>query len=176
MSEARFKAGDKVRIKSSQLDTYWYADKIGEIVTIDGKGAASNRDNYVRYYTKEYDECWVVSECDIELVQEATKEEAWKDGLPQVGTKFEYSFDGKHWYKCVTAYVVGNRGVVAKCQLDSEVEQYFDKSHVMFRPIKSEKEKVVEEMLKVADPSGNHYFTAELICKRLYDAGWKKGD
>lgn len=58
-----FKNGDKVRIKSAELPTYWYASRVGEIFTL--------LDN------NEYDGDWIVSEFnglvsvnDIELVLE----------------------------------------------------------------------------------------------------------
>lgn len=57
---SKFKAGDKVRVKSAGLQSYWYSDQIGEQYTLlkkDGRNWA----------IKEY-ECGVLVEEDIELV------------------------------------------------------------------------------------------------------------
>lgn len=168
---ARFKAGDKVRVKSSRLDTYWYADKIGEVVTI---LAYDPEDGYC---CVEYGSFCTFDTADIEHAQETPKAETWKDGLPQVGTEFEYSFDGEHWFWGITTYVVGDSGVVAHCNTeDGEYEQYLDESDVMFRPLKGDRECAIEEMMFIADPTDLYPNSTRLQCERLYNAGWRKVD
>ncbi len=101
-----------------------------------------------------------------------------KNGLPAVGTEFEYSFGNDFWFKATSNYVVADDGVVALCESAcGKIEQYLDVRTCKFRSIKSkeeqEKEEAVDEMVKVADPSGTLYNSASLFCERLYAAGYR---
>ena len=60
----QFKKGDKVKVVSAGRDTYWYADKIGQVFTL-----AEQLDREGDWFTAEHSDC-ALGEDDIELVQD----------------------------------------------------------------------------------------------------------
>ena len=108
----KFKSGDKVKVVSSVLKTYWYSDKIGEVFTLY---------NYIPGFGWNVvgDSCSYLKECDVELVKEKeemqfdmkknpwfirvnNKEEfeAAKEWVKSQGIKFKFSED---WYDQIIA-------------------------------------------------------------------------
>jgi hypothetical protein len=94
--------------------------------------------------------------------------------LPPVGTVCEYTLGtGAPWYQCEIKYVISGDGVVMK-RIPCGSEQYCGLLHehpVSFRPIRTEREKAIEEMAKAV---GLHVSVFEVEAGKLYDAGYRK--
>lgn len=159
---SKFKSGDKVIVISAQLDTYWYADKIGEVFTLAEK---TRHDWHVVENPG-----GVIYENDIELASEA-----WTDGIPQVGVVCEYSLDKINWYTCEVLFV-GKNCIVANCYTDAgEIEQCMYLQQTLFRPIKTaeeiEREEVIADMRKDLEDYHSSEYTIEDYLTRK---GWRK--
>jgi len=89
-------------------------------------------------------------------------------GLPPVGAECEFFWEstGNIWVKGAIAAIVTEAGIEsAVIQLDGCYRVSPD-PHV-FRPIKSEREKAIEDMMQIS-----HCFISAAIA--LYDAGYRK--
>jgi len=160
---------------------YWIVDKDGTMKSMFHRYVENHKDLGESYVDADED-YWRVSSDRIIVHKRPEEQEMnneWKHGLPPVNTEFEYSFGNGYWFKATCNYVVGSSGVVALCEvMGATIEQYLDAEEWEFRPVKSkeerDKEAAIDEMLKVADPMWESQIKAEDMCKRLYNAGWRK--
>lgn len=91
------------------------------------------------------------------------------DGLPPVGTECEISNCGEKWEKVKILFMGKTICIADWCY---KHEQHFHLSSVKFRPLKSERERAIDEMVSVIKsvPEYNDFGVAET----LYDAGFRK--
>lgn len=104
-------------------------------------------------------------------------------GLPPAGAVCEVQHDGR-WYQATIIGIDPDDGdVVFKTHGDYATPYgvYDGLPAERFRPIRTpeqiaaeEREKVIDSMAVVADPSGGSPETCRLFCDRLYDAGYRK--
>ena len=96
-----------------------------------------------------------------------TERRGSEDGLPPVGTVCEVSNCGQPFVWCRVRFMGNNLCVV---DLKTHLEQHFHLSSVVFRPIKSDREKWIDEAVVAL---GAHGSWRRAIGK-LYDAGLAK--
>ena len=97
-------------------------------------------------------------------------EKVWRgpdDGLPPIDTECEASgIGGWHHVK-----IIAHDGNDAACW-DVETNELFWSEK--FRPIRSEEDRAVEDMLEVCKQGSVSYPTSEEMVRRLYRAGYRK--
>jgi len=94
-------------------------------------------------------------------------------GLPPVGAECEFFWEstGNIWVKGAIAAIVTEAGIEsAVIQLDGCYRVSPD-PHV-FRPIKSEREKAIEEMYSTLENTASMSY--KQVAEKLYDAGYRK--
>lgn len=97
-------------------------------------------------------------------------------GLPPVGVECEYSLNsGRTWFKCKIDYILGTQGLIMLADVFEggqwvSFHEYDGK--LKFRPLRSERDKVIAEMRKVV----TNYNKTDVIhaIEELYDAGYRK--
>jgi hypothetical protein len=100
-----------------------------------------------------------------------------QDGLPPVGTVCEYKLGNGNWFKCE---IISHNRLVIKCphlETDNgEGLQILGNHEAIFRPIQSDRDRAIEEMLKVKETiyGGNDMERRQMAA--LYDAGYRKGE
>lgn len=72
-----FKSGDKVVVRSSQHSTFWYAGRVGQVVTL------GEQYDFNSWYVVEHP-LGILKECDIELYVEPKKHDDFEDALKYV--------------------------------------------------------------------------------------------
>jgi hypothetical protein len=89
---------------------------------------------------------------------------------PPVGTKCEYARSVNNFYECK---ILGSNGSQVAFTCPDEPNRIFVNSFndCGFRPIKSDREKSIEEIIKLIDAVN---VTNEQIAESLYDAGYRK--
>jgi len=124
-----------------------------------------------------------------DMTQQATTRQAEKQQdngwfergeLPPVGVECEYTLGtGAPWYQCEIKYVIRDDGVVMK-RIPCGSEQYCGLHHkhpVSFRPIRTERDKAIDEMVcefidHYGDPKGAERYIC--IATKLYDSGYRR--
>lgn len=105
----------------------------------------------------------------VELKRLERIEPEWNgEGLPPVGTECECSYDGDPYLRTEVVAVTEKMIVIAN--KNNLGEDAFYHYQVKFRPIRSEREKAIDEMMKVVD----HGLPSKELVARLYDAGYRK--
>ncbi|MGL5130814.1 MAG: hypothetical protein ACRC7D_22375 [Aeromonas popoffii] len=121
-------------------------------------------------------------ELNMSNKQDVKQDNGWfeRGGLPPVGTVCEYTLGANApWYQCEIKYVIRGDGVVMK-RIPCGDEQYCGLLHrhpVSFRPIRTERELAIGEMMKVMnviDFVGTPHHLASEISAIMYDAGFRK--
>ena len=97
-----------------------------------------------------------------------------QDGLPPVGAVCEYKIGNGNWFECE---IISHSRLVIKCpHLENDCDQGLqivgDKEAV-FRPIQSDRDRAIEEMLSL-DASDGRLTSRTDFCGALYDAGYRK--
>lgn len=111
--------------------------------------------------------------------QGMNQENGWleRGELPPVGTVCEYTLGaGAPWYQCEIKYVIRDVGVVMK-RIPCGSEQYcglLQKYPVSFRPIRTDRDKAIEEMIKAISGGGTGKIYIMECAGKLYDAGYRK--
>lgn len=91
---------------------------------------------------------------------------AWNgEGLPQVGCECECSWCGDEWQLCEILFT-SSQIVVVKLK-ESGIEDAYNIGDVTFRPLRTEAERAIDEMVRLSGVSIN-------AAKILYDAGYRK--
>ncbi len=102
------------------------------------------------------------------------KPEAWDgEGLPPVGTECEVSNCGNPFEFCEIKYMGDKVCVVG---YDVYGDQHYHLSSVKFRPIRTEEEKLIDQLIKDARCDGDNGEYSEnelLIAKKLISIGWR---
>lgn len=96
----------------------------------------------------------------------------WKDGLPPVGAVVEFrdhGVGGALVAHIVAHHVNGKEAIWSECADDGELNYG---SAGEFRPIRSEREKAVAEMLEAVGCTHDDY--SRQMAERIYDAGYRK--
>lgn len=92
--------------------------------------------------------------------------------LPPVGTVCEYTLGANApWYQCEIKYVISNDGVVMK-RIPCGSEQYCGLHHkhpVSFRPIRTERDKAIDEIANVICESNRFGYSDEYLAGVIYD-------
>lgn len=139
-------------------------------------GCGFNNDDLVFLYRDDNDDYPVMErqrdgmryDCDIGRLERIEQEPQWNgEGLPPVGTACEFKrtdvwVSGKVKYQS-DKFVILNTDTNAG-------EMVFDPCSLQFRPIRTEREKAIDEMMKVV----NHGLPSKELVARLYDAGYRK--
>ena len=86
-------------------------------------------------------------------------------GLPPVGCTCESSWAGDEWQLCEILFA-SNQFVVVKLK-ESSVEDAYSVGDVTFRPLRTEAERAIDEMVRLSGVSIG-------AAKILYDAGYRK--
>ena len=87
-------------------------------------------------------------------------------GLPPVGCTCESSWAGDEWQLCEILFA-SNQFVVVKLK-ESGMEDAYSIGDVTFRPLRTEAERAIDEMVRLSGVSIG-------AAKILYDAGYRKG-
>lgn len=87
-------------------------------------------------------------------------------GLPPVGVECDRSWIGDEWQQCEILFT-SNRVVVVKLKR-SGMEDAYNIGDVNFRPLRTEAERAIDEMVQLSGVSIG-------AAKILYDAGYRKG-
>lgn len=108
------------------------------------------------------------------LEEEKMKEQPkWNgEGFPPVGAVCGYSInEGANWYKCLIEYD-HEQLLVARChyQSDSELQQALYKESTLFRPLKTDRERIVEKMVGVIGDNWRAVGTHRHVAEALYDS------
>lgn len=109
--------------------------------------------------------------CDLIIVPRPAPK--WSgDGLPPVGTQCEYLPDPKtkDWHQCTFIGSVGAEVFVLT--EDDQVDRMKSSLSGRFRPLPTEKDKVVEAALNALDGSIGSAKDDEKVCKALYELGF----
>ena len=99
--------------------------------------------------------------------EEVTREQyGWDDtNLPPVGCECECSWADVEWQPCKILFT-SNQLVVVKLK-ESGIEDAYNIGDVTFRPLRTEAERAIDEMVRLSGVSIN-------AAKILYDAGYRK--
>ena len=95
--------------------------------------------------------------------------------LPPVGVPVELWFGGSFVYNCEFISMRGNNYVL--WNLDSDKADSVDYMHSKFRPLRTEREKAIDEMVSVILDYDGYMITsatAELVARQLHYAGYHK--
>ena len=95
--------------------------------------------------------------------------------LPPVDLPVELWVCGSFAYNCELISKRGNNYVL--WNLDSDKADSVDYMHSQFRPLRTEREKAIDEMVSVILDYDGYMITsatAELVARQLYDAGYHK--
>lgn len=100
-----------------------------------------------------------------------------QDGLPPVGTECMYhngsKYGSKYVHGKIVAHVDDGDGIDAIIQCDGA--WYCGRSPDSFRPLKSDRDKAIDEIGKVIDKNLNNYpLKVIAIAEAIYDAGFRK--
>ena len=90
--------------------------------------------------------------------------------LPPVGVPVELWFGGVFVYNCEFIAIRGNTYVV--WDLDDDKPDCPDRMNSQFRPIRTEREKAIDEMVSII--KGSAFQDPEFTASILYDAGYRK--
>ena len=90
--------------------------------------------------------------------------------LPPVGVTVELWFGGSLAYNCEFIAIRGNAYVV--WNLDDDKPDCADSMNSQFRPLRTEREKAIEEMTGII--SSSVFGTAKQQAEHLYEAGYRK--
>lgn len=116
-------------------------------------------DNHRKWTKREDSSCFVTRE-----QYEAT---GWDGtGLPPVGCTCESSWAGDEWQLCEILFA-SNQFVVVNLK-ESGMEDAYNIGDVTFRPLRTEAERAIDEMVRLSGVSIG-------AAKILYDAGYRKG-
>lgn len=103
----------------------------------------------------------------IKVTREQYEETGWDGtGLPPVGCECERSWAGDKWLSCKILFT-SNQIVVVKLK-GSGIEDTYNIGDVTFRPLRTEAERAIDEMVRLSGVSIG-------AAKILYDAGYRKG-
>ena len=112
----------------------------------------------------------------IEWQQEREKmsNKPWykRDELPPVGIPVELWFGGAFAYNCEFIGMRGNRYVV--WNLDADRPDTADYMNSQFRPVRSGREKAIDEMKSLCAYPGSWDSTYKTFAEALYNAGYRK--
>lgn len=126
----------------------------------------------INLMVEKVDGACLVSDSDARQLEKLLRGEQWDGtGLPPVGTECEVWFkndDSPKWYNFRALFqteqhivaVVGGEEISYKT---SEVNS----NDVKFRPLRTERDKAIEQMMSAPKPCG---FAIQGICEQLYDA------
>lgn len=166
-----FKKGDKVKVVSSNLTSYWYSDRIGQEFTLDGVDKA----NGPFIIDFDNDRCYF-DECNIELVKEEKEvmqfdmnKEAWfirvanehefnaaRDWIKSKG--FDFMFSDKWYLGCTgIAHNSGDGAEVYRLDETDDADLHYEVKpsfktvvdSVTFPEVKTELQKEIEELEKI---------------------------
>ena len=90
--------------------------------------------------------------------------------LPPIGVPVELWFGGTFAYRCEFITMRGNAYVV--WNLDDDKPDCADYMNSQFRPIRTEREKAIDEMTNLIAKSV--FGSAKCQAEKLYDAGYRK--
>lgn len=100
------------------------------------------------------------------ITREQYKATGWDGtGLPPVGCTCESSWAGDEWQLCEILFA-SNQFVVVKLK-ESGMEDAYNIGDVTFRPLRTEAERAIDEMVRLSGVSIG-------AAKILYDAGYRK--
>lgn len=152
-----------VGVVQDKDDTEFYFF-IGTAPKFDGKSWWFNDDNV--------DNEWIYHNYKNPLASDhataiVTREQYGWDGtgLPPVGCECERSWAGDKWLSCKILFT-SNQIVVVKLK-GSGIEDAYNIGDVTFRPIRTEAERAIDEMVQLSGVSIG-------AAKILYDAGYRK--
>jgi len=100
-----------------------------------------------------------------------------EDRLPPVGVEFEFSANGKTWEERVMLFNDGITCLMAHKQYPVSRWHYkCDDPDILYRPIRSEEDKAVDEMMKFApvDNGSMAGIACQYLTRALYRAGYRK--
>lgn len=110
----------------------------------------------------------LVTDSDARQLEKLLRGEQWDGtGLPPVGTECEVmDKDHNHiWHRCkILAHIVRKGLPCAVFESEPSVSCCSDR---YFRPLRTERDKAVEQMMSTPKPCG---FAIQGICEQLYDA------
>lgn len=120
------------------------------------------------YYCNQYDKIRGLTLSNDYATAIVTREQYGWDGtgLPPVGCECERSWAGDKWLSCKILFT-SNQIVVVKLK-GSGIEDAYNIGDVTFRPLRTEAERAIDEMVQLSGVSTG-------AAKILYDAGYRKG-
>lgn len=145
-------------------------------------GCGFNNDDLVFLYRDDNDDYPVMERqrdgmryvCDIGRLERIEQEPQWNgEGLPPVGTVCEFKrYISVKWLPGVLSYISDYTAVITlhECDDSGRREEVGHPLAFEFRPIRTEREKAIDEMMKVV----NHGLSSKELVARLYDAGYRK--
>lgn len=160
----------KIKIISCEKDSWWYADCIGQVATVD---AEQDSDYIIKFVDDAgHHQVGLISMCDAEVIAEQPIQQepikmnkphkhaelikAWADGV-----EIEYFNDGWHFRECPawdedTVYRIKPQPAVPEISLtSSEIVDYFDAYDADIRPsIIATAKYVYEQSIKAAIAQG----------------------
>lgn len=105
------------------------------------------------------------NDSDARQLEKLLRGEQWDGtGLPPVGTICQMRDDNDKW---VDVEIIANHKGFAHGWQDSTENTYYSNKPSEFRPLRTERDKAIEQMMSTPKPCG---FAIQGICEQLYDA------
>jgi len=144
----------------------WTNDSVDDVSKVsEGEVLSDWRETLEKRVMEDKEEWMVDVECDQLFKPE------WVDGLPPVGVKCEWTISegSEYWQECEIKGYYKEQMWMDDGTLEGE-DLTCHISYLKFRPIKSNKEKAIEEMIDII----NDNLTAGGIAVALYSEGYRK--
>lgn len=153
-----------MKTKKDALEFYnyeWPEDRMGASwigigVNSDGKFTAYQNNSFI---SESFGGCYPVCTRE-EFEKEAAEHKAKQRWIPEVGQECEVSNCNNDWIWCLPRYIGTQICVVDH---DSHIDQHYHMCSVKFRPIKTEREKIIESL----DLTGDYHTDINKILDKL---------
>lgn len=119
----------------------------------------------INLMVEKVDGAGLVTDSDARQLEKLLRGEQWEGtGLPPVGTICQMRDDNDKW---VDVEIIANHKGFAHGWQDSTEDSYYSNNPSEFRPLRTERDKAIEQMMSTPKPCG---FAIQGICEQLYDA------
>lgn len=108
----------------------------------------------------------LVTDSDARQLEKLLRGEQWDGtGLPPVGTECEYKWQNDKWRSGKVCYLSKHTVLMLEIFEGEESESCYGSDDVQFRPLRTERDKAIEQINNIAG-----VFANQSVSERLYDA------